>query len=257
MRNKLPFLGAVLVLLFICSRSASADPIIVNFDLTVGFAQGQLEDIFGVPIDVGDLLHGSFSYDPAATDRNPFPNFGSYDGSGQTLQVESGTGLTLPIESLFVFDNALCDDDPNGCDTFAAAANTQGFPGFSVIQIQAGLSAPGNKRQGDTLPQSLDEIASVYGPGLFTLQALANGSDDFSHLLDGTLRLRQTSEPVPEPSTLLLIGTSAGLILRSRIRKSRTLAEEDRFSTAACGGLADLLPASPGVTFRAPSQETS
>jgi hypothetical protein len=224
MRRKLPFLGAVVALLLVGSRSASADPIIVNFDVTVGFAQGQFEDIFGAPIDVGDLLHGRFSYDPAGTDRSPFPNRGSYDGSGQTLNVDSGTGLTLPLESLFVLDNSLCAD-PNGCDTFSALATTQAFPGFAVIQVQASLSAPGNKRQGDTLPQSLDEIASIYGPGSFSLHTLAIGSDDFSHVLDGTLRLRQASEPVPEPSTLLLIGTSAGLILRSRIRKSRSLAE--------------------------------
>jgi hypothetical protein len=223
MRRMLPFVGAVLALLLVGSRSASADPIIVNFDVTVGFAQGQFEDIFGVPIAVGDLLHGSFSYDPAATDQSPFPNRGLYDGSGQTLHVDTGTGLALPVDTFSVFDNALCAD-PNGCDAFAALATTQTFPGFAVIQVLAGLSAPGNQRQGDTLPQSLDEIASIYNDGLFTLQGLANGSDDFSHVLTGTLRLPQTSEPVPEPSTLLLIGPTAGLILRGCIRKLRASA---------------------------------
>jgi PEP-CTERM motif len=217
MRKKLLFLGAVLVLLCVPPPNASADPITVNFDVTVRFARGALEDIFGVPIAAGDVIRGSFVYDPSTPDGNVTPDFGFYRGAGEALRLDTGTGLTLPIESYQVFDNANCF--PDVCDAFLGVANTLTFPGFEFIQAVADFRTAAGNHDGDGLPQSLEELATVWAPGTFILDARALNAppDDLTHRFSGTLRLRETPEPVPEPGTLMLIATgAAGLIARRR-----------------------------------------
>jgi hypothetical protein len=82
MRTKLPFLAAVVSLLCASSPSASADPITVNFVVAVEFAKGPLEELFGVPIRVGDRLPGRFTFDPSTPDRNTLLILASIPGAG-------------------------------------------------------------------------------------------------------------------------------------------------------------------------------
>jgi hypothetical protein len=216
MRKRLACLSVgLLFLLGVCSQDVAADPITVNFDVNVTFAQGAFEEIFGVPIAVDDRLSGHFTYDPSAPDSNPLPNVGIYPASGQTLHVEWGTGLTVPIGAFAVFDNRSCGP-PQGqlCDEFGA-----GTPlGFEFL-VTANFRAPADSREGDALPQDFAEIAETYPTGRFLLQAF--GESGLSHSLAGTLS-PQPEAVVPEPGTLLLVGTGAFGVLGRALRQRRT-----------------------------------
>ena len=218
MRKRLACLTfGLLFVLGVCSQDVSADPITVNFDVDVTFALGPFEEIFGVPIDVGDRLSGHFTYDPSTPDSNPLPNFGIYQASGETLHVDWGTGLTVPIGAFAVFDNRRCAPPFRECDEFGATTPL----GFEFL-VTANFQAPAASRQGDALPRDFAEIAAIYPTGRFTLQAF--GETGFSHSLVGTLSPRPEAV-VPEPGTLLLVGTGAFGILSRVSRKRRTSAE--------------------------------
>ncbi len=216
MRKRLACLSVgLLFALGVCS-DVSADPITVNFDVDVAFALGDFEEIFGVPIGVGDRLTGHFTYDSSALDSNPLPNFGIYQASGQTLSVDWGTGLTVPIGAFGVFDNRRCAPPLGLCDEFGAATPI----GLDFL-VTANFQAPAASRQGDALPRDFAEIAAIYPTGRFALQAF--GESGVSHSLFGTLS-PQPEAVVPEPGTLLLVGTGAFGIITRAFRKRRTSA---------------------------------
>jgi PEP-CTERM motif len=221
MRKRLASLSVGFLIVFgICSRSVSADPIAVNFNVDVTFALGPFEEIFGVPIRVGDRLSGLFTYDPDAPDSNPLPNFGIYQASGETLRVDWGTGLTAPIESFGVFDNSRCPPPFRECDVFGLGTDASAISGFEFLLITANFQAPAASRQGDALPRDAAEVASTYPTGRFALQAFRGpGTPRFS--LAGTLSPEPVA-PVPEPGTLLLVGTGAFGILGRALRQRRT-----------------------------------
>lgn len=224
MRKNLPFLSVVLVLLCVSSRGASADTITVNFDVTVGMPEGAMEEIFGVPVRMGDVLHGSFTINSLAGDANSRPDFGFYRGTGHSLHIDLGAGLTLPIGSWEVSDNTVCFPSQPLCDALHTKATSRVFPGFDSVHVDAILFAPPGSRQGDRLPQSAAELAA-YMSGRFVLQArLAGRPESFTHWLPGDLRVGEVSSaPIPEPGTLLLIGAgTAGLIARRLRRRAHT-----------------------------------
>jgi PEP-CTERM motif len=220
MRKRLASLSVgLLFVLGVCSQDVSADPITVNFDVEVTFALGPFEEIFGVPLGVGDVLSGRFTYDPSAPDGNPRPNIGIYQASGEALRIDWGTGLTVPIEAFGVFDNARCAPPFRECDMFGLGTAAGAIPGFEFFQVTANFQAPAASRQGDALPRDFAEIAATYPTGRFTLQAF-RPSTGFSHSLVGTLS-PQPVAPVPEPGTLLLVGTGAFGILGRAWRQRR------------------------------------
>ena len=215
MRKDLPILGVLLPLL-LCgsSQPAWADPFVINFTVTVTETVGALEEPFGVPIRVGDVVRGSFTHDPSAPEMPP-PGTGIYLGAGHTMRIDIGPGLILPIRTYSVLDNGFCFA-PGDCDAFSAGAYTEAFPGFVALFAAAHFLAPAASRHGTALPQSLAEIASIYNRGEFNLTTHQSRSlGEFEHGVFGTLALQQTPEPVPEPATLILFGTGvAGLIAR-------------------------------------------
>jgi hypothetical protein len=138
--------------------------------------------------------------------------------------------LALPLETYQAFANSACPQ-LNLCDSFVAVAEPGGIPGFASSSVTATLSAAAAVGLDDALPQNFDDLA-LYESGDFILQAFReHNPPGFSHVLIGTLAL-QPAAPVPEPGTLVLIGTgSAGLLARFlRRRRSRRSA-----TTAAPG----------------------
>jgi hypothetical protein len=212
----------LLFVLGVSPQDVAADPITVNFDVTVTIPGGPLEEIFGVPIGVGDRFSGRFSYDPHTPDGNQLPDFGIYQGTGQALRVDLGTGLTVPIETFQLFDNATCLQIQD-CDAFVVVASAV-IPEFEFFQVIANFQAPAASRQGDALPRDLAEFTALYTTGYFLLQAFrsSDSSDPgFTHTLFGTLS-PQPEAVVPEPGTLLLVGTGAVGILGRILRQRRT-----------------------------------
>jgi hypothetical protein len=220
MRKQLSFLGVLLVLCCVCPRTVSAESFVLKFDVTVTFTLGPVQEIFGAPISVGDVMHGRMTYDPSLPDLNTIPGFGIFDGTGQTMRLDHGTGLTLPIETYQSFDNAQCLSGV--CDGFLGLATRSNFAGFDLVQAVVSLETSAS-RKGDSLP-SIAELVAAYQTGGFRLDAFLPNppSDDLTHAVAGTVRLVEV-QPVPEPGTLILIGVGAsGLVIR-RLNRRRAV----------------------------------
>jgi hypothetical protein len=100
-------------------------------------------------------------------------------------------------------------------------ALSYGFPGFAVVGAVVFLSAPPGSRQGDRLPQSPAELAA-YTMGKFVFDAQLVNRPGVTQEMSGPLRVRDVStDPVPEPGTLLLVATGVAGIA-SRRRRART-----------------------------------
>jgi hypothetical protein len=209
--------------LTVSASSSAADTIRVNFDVTVRITEGALEDIFGVPVSTGDVVRGSFTIDSKAVDTNPGnPDFGRYLTTGNFLRIGLGTGLTLPISNWQVSDaTSSCLPSPVCVDTLNTGALSHGFPGFALVGAVVFLSAPPASRQGDQLPQKPADLA-VYTLGNFVFEGQRVNLPRVTEEMSGPLRVRDVStDPMPEPTTLLLVGTGAAG-LASRRRRTRT-----------------------------------
>jgi len=204
------FVGlAVLALLIgdMGTRNAEAAPITYKFTgIFLGtFAGGFFS--FG-SISPGTSFSGSFTYERVQTDQAPAETFlGVYDfidfrvriGGEEVVATDQGTQ-----DEIRVFNT-----DPQGSDSFHVDATSPGSItgtlGGLVIDtmeliIGGGDGTPWNS---DALP-SVQEMARAQAKGLsfvgfLSLQLFAGGSVE-------------TLTPVPEPSTLLLLGSGlAGL----------------------------------------------
>jgi PEP-CTERM motif len=215
MGKRLPFLSGLVLLACLAPRTVSADTIPIAFDVTVTFAHGNLEPIFGLPIAVGNVFGGSFALDPSSPDHNGARHFGFYSGEGE-LQLDAGRGLSLPIVSYAVYDNAACGN--GSCDAFHTSSYTTTLPGYAFVSAALAFQTPPDRRNSDALPVSAAEIASAYSSTqLFFRAVVPEGDITFG----GVVRIHATDpHPVPEPATWLLMGTALAAMTARRARRS-------------------------------------
>ena len=222
MRASLLVRGLVIVGLLGCTvvDEVRAEPVSIAFEIDVRHAFGDLQELFGVPIAIGDVVAASLTYNTSIPDTAPSPIEGNYRFAG-SLVFETATPVTLPVEDLWVFDETF-DPRPGFDDVFTAIAVSQTVAGFDSLFAE--LSFRGGGRTGDALPSAAEVIAAFTEGGIRFAAWETDGNPPFdsgTHELAGTVRLvSEAPEPVPEPGTMLLCAAGAAALWRRR--RSRT-----------------------------------
>jgi hypothetical protein len=197
-----------------------ADPLLIRFDIIVGSTHGDMVPIFGVAVHAGDVLHSTLTYDRDAIGSSGEPGFEAFNPIAGSIALALGSGLSLPLEIVQVFD-----DQPGGSpfdlDTVNAVASTTSFPGFEGISMLLHAQGPPDRRSTTALPRSVAEFASFMTTGSFRFQAFQRGVNppfpELSHEILGRAQLADAPTPTPEPATgLLMLVGAVGTLLRAR-----------------------------------------
>jgi hypothetical protein len=224
MRTRHLVIGSLMAVLAsgVLAREASADTVRLDFAIDVRDTLGDLADLFGVSIAVGDVVLGSLTYDTSTPDTLPSPFEGNYRSTG-AIAFRIGAGLTLPNDDVWVFDRTF-DPRPNFDDVLTAFATTQSFPGFDAIQAE--LSFRGGGRVGDALPSAAEALAAFPSGGIRFAGWKTGVNPPFdrgTHEFAGIVRLLpDTPEPVPEPGTMLLLASGTAVLVARRRRRGQT-----------------------------------
>lgn len=172
---------------FATATFAGSDPTSITSQGYAGFI-----DYFTVNLPAGGFVTMSFTLVPTYTIQN--------DGGCTSIQAS----VEVPGDSLRYFD-ASCD-----ADLLVTTANFR-VPTGEPFRVLYELSAVARGPNGATGTATANALSS--------LQLLANPVGDFTYSTASTLNF-QSTEPVPEPASLVLMGT--GLIavaLRCRRRR--------------------------------------
>ena len=198
------------------------DPLRVSFEIIVGSTHGDMVPIFGVGVHAGDVLRSTLTYDRDAIGRSDVPGFEAFNPIAGSIELALGSGLTLPLAIVQVFDDQP-GRSPFDLDTVNAVAATTSFPGFETISMLLHLQGPPERRSTTALPRSVAEFASFMTTGSFRFQAFQTGANppflELSHEILGRAQLADAPTPTPEPATgvLLLVG-AVGILHRARRR---------------------------------------
>ena len=204
-------------LLLAPAPSAHADPVVLPFNVVVGGTHGDMVPIFGTSVQVGDVIHGTLTYDGAAMASSSSPGFATYASITGSIDLSLGSGFSLPLDVIDVFD-VQPGGTPFDLDTVAAAASTTSFPGFDSISVLVDFQGPPDSRSTTALPQSAAEFASFVTAASFRFEGGQTGVappfDESSHEILGRVELAGGPTPTPEPATAILVLTATGLLFR-------------------------------------------
>jgi hypothetical protein len=222
MKQSLASMCAAAGLLLAFVSPAHADPLLLRFDIIVGSTHGDMVQIFGVPVHAGDEIHSALTYDRDAVGNSDVPGFASFTEIEGSIALSLGSGLSLPLQLVQVFDDEP-GRSPFDLDTVNAVASTTSFPGFEHITMLLHAQGPPDRRSTTALPRSAAEFASFVTTASFRFQAFQAGVNppfvELSHEFLGRVQLADAPTPIPEPATgvLMLLG-AVGTFLRTRRR---------------------------------------
>jgi hypothetical protein len=200
------------------ARPASADPVRLDFHITLTSTFGDMAALAGTPLGPGDTIPASLVYDPSAPILRPDDvGFAQYSPAG-SLTLGFGPGIVLPLEGMIVVESYFV----NGIlqQAFVGAfGSTSSFPGFDFIRAE--LEFRGGDRKGIALPGTAADLFARYPNGFLRGAAWQTGvNPPFD---SGTQEFFGTVAPVPEPGTLILSG--AGLAMLARRWRQRSKSE--------------------------------
>jgi len=172
----------------------------------------------GVQVDVGQVIHGHFSYDTSSVlypTQPSAPASGSYvlytDWSGKNLTSISSTSTHSPIQADYatnMIQVANNSSDMNGQDYFGLAYTTGKVGGPTLIDFLTLWDSSGHALSSSDIPTSLNLASfdtAMYQVAYFT-EAGAVVSID-THLTSLT-----AAAPVPEPETYTMLLAGLGLL---------------------------------------------
>ena len=215
-------LSCGLFVLLLASGNAWADPVTVRFAATVEQSEGPIDELLGDPVGVGDVLHGTFQYDPLVSPWLTWPEFHIYDDPKGSLRLDSL--LSLSRLGLTVFDS--------GIDRFEVEGLGWDFsPAFPLMRMTLTFDDEG-PTQGTTLtgfqlPGSAATLAAF--PNKRFVIAAVDNSPHVVIWTTGSVTLLDIPPPIPEPASIVLLGSGIlGLLLRVPQRREWQLRPEPR-----------------------------
>jgi hypothetical protein len=208
---------AVFLVTLFASAPLYADPISLSLRMTIteiSDSAGLLRGLISTPLSVGDSFDASMRFEPVGPDLAQSPD----------VLVQLGSGVFVPsLDTLLQFDESFSAVALNTSvigDFVFFAFNVAG-PGLGHAEAEIAFRDPSGRALSQAqFPRSLDAFAAF---PVRDFQLL--GFDRFADLrltIAADVHVVGAEAPVPEPATILLLGSGCAAAWVARRRRRRT-----------------------------------